>query len=202
MIIDVTADEELNQQMDYLTHCVVNRVWNNGWRDQSIISQRPDGRYLRETTTTHYPDGDPVEKPHVLLSVFCEAAILVKGLFNPNVNETIIRRKKIIVDVDKVCESDTSARVKCANLECGHEWTLATATTNCCPGCQWITEIYYNQGAANHVVAVYNDNPLLRIYDQKADVLPLIGLKGYSVSFPSQERLAEVTEQILNCEGE
>jgi len=89
------------------------------------------------------------------------------------------------------------AKVKCAN--CKTEWELGTATTNRCPQCQWITEIYYDENQANHVASIYNerDPPL----PQLSGVQPLIGINGYSVSFPDEGRLAEVAERLLDESG-
>lgn len=85
--------------------------------------------------------------------------------------------------------------VKCANPACGHVWELGTASTNRCPKCDWITEIYYDKQKAEQVAEVYNDQSPVLI--QPAGVLPLIGINGYSVSFPDQGRLAEIADRLL-----
>ena len=46
------------------------------------------------------------------------------------------------------------ARIQCAN--CGETWDLAAATTNRCPQCQWITEVYFSETEVQRVARIYN----------------------------------------------
>ncbi|MCH8965223.1 MAG: hypothetical protein IIB58_09705 [Planctomycetes bacterium] len=60
-------------------------------------------------------------------------------------------------------------------------------------------EIYYHQAEADDVTAIYNDqSPPL---PEPSGVAPLIGINGFSVSFPDQDRLAQVARQILDREA-
>ena len=88
------------------------------------------------------------------------------------------------------------AKVKCANGKCGKTWELGTATSNRCPGCGWITEIYYDESQAKQVAALYNDQAPPCI--PPSGVLPLIEMNGYSVSFPDEGRLAEIADKLLD----
>jgi len=86
------------------------------------------------------------------------------------------------------------AQIECFN--CGTKWDLGKATTNRCPTCGWIHEIYADRERAERVAEVYNDQePRL---PSPSGVRPLIGLAGYSVSFPDQGRLAEVAAQLVD----
>lgn len=94
----------------------------------------------------------------------------------------------------KKATKNGKARVTC--FHCGTTRDLASATTNRCPQCGWITETYFDRNEANQVAKIYNqyDPPIAN----KAGVRRLLGIKGYSVSFPDQRRLADVAEQLLD----
>jgi len=89
------------------------------------------------------------------------------------------------------------AEIQC--YHCGERWALGAATTNRCPKCGWIVEIYYDQKQADAVASIYNDQapPL----PEPSGVKPLIGINGFSVSFPDQDRLAQVAREILDREA-
>jgi len=83
-------------------------------------------------------------------------------------------------------------KVKCFN--CKESWNLSTANTNRCPECGWIIEIYYDKIKVEAVRDIYNKH-VSNYLTQFAGVLPLIGLDGYSISFPPDEaRLIELLE--------
>ena len=89
-------------------------------------------------------------------------------------------------------------RVTCFN--CEESWELSTATTNRCPKCGWIAEIYYDEAKAEEVRDIYNGQGPL---PQPAGVLPLVGIDGYSVFFPPDEaRLAKLAEKLLDEHSE
>ena len=89
------------------------------------------------------------------------------------------------------------AEIQC--FHCQERWPLGTATTNRCPKCGWIVEIYYQQDEANDIAAIYNGQaPSL---PEPSGVMPLIGMNGFSVSFPDQGRLAQVAREILDREA-
>ena len=88
------------------------------------------------------------------------------------------------------------AKIKC--YHCSKEWELGTATTNRCPECGWITEIYYDESQAKRVAEIYNDQDPPLMEQEQSGVEPLIGINGYSVSFPDQGRLSDVAEQLLD----
>lgn len=89
------------------------------------------------------------------------------------------------------------AEIQC--FHCKERWPLGTATTNRCPKCGWIVEIYYRQDEADAVANIYNNQaPPLR---EPSGVAPLIDMNGFSVSFPDQDRLAQVARQILDREA-
>ena len=85
-------------------------------------------------------------------------------------------------------------QIECFN--CQTKWDLATATTSRCPTCGWIHEIYYKRDQAEAVSRIYNSySPPLA---HPSGVRPLVGDDGYSVSFPDQDRLAAVAEQLID----
>lgn len=86
------------------------------------------------------------------------------------------------------------AQIECANPKCGTKWNLGDATTNRCPHCGWIAEVYYNQAEADRVSRLYNEGS---VNGSGAGVRPLIGIDGYSVSFEDEGRLAEVAKILL-----
>ena len=95
-----------------------------------------------------------------------------------------------------VTGASTMAKIRC--FDCRHEWGLGAATTNRCPKCGWITEIYYDKQAAEQVRDIYNDQDGAPL--RQAGVEQLIGINGYSVSYPDEGRLAEVAKKLLDSE--
>ena len=89
------------------------------------------------------------------------------------------------------------AEIQC--FHCQKKWPLGTATTNRCPKCGWIVEIYYDQDEANDVAEIYNNQAPPP--PKPSGVEPLIGINGFSVSFPDQDRLAHVAREILDREA-
>jgi hypothetical protein len=89
------------------------------------------------------------------------------------------------------------AKIECAN--CANQWDLGAATTNRCPSCEWITEIYYDKREAEQVRDIYNEQTPP---DKMAGVCKLIGINGYSVSFPDAGRLAEVAKFLFERSSE
>lgn len=89
------------------------------------------------------------------------------------------------------------AEIQC--FHCQERWPLGTATTNRCPKCDWIVEIYYDRGEADAVAAIYNGHASPPA--KPSGVTPLIGINGFSVSFPDQDRLAQVAREILDREA-
>ena len=89
------------------------------------------------------------------------------------------------------------AEIQC--FHCNERWPLGTATTNRCPKCGWIVEIYYQQDEADAVAAIYNDQAPPP--PEPSGVAPLIGINGFSVSFSDQDRLAQVAREILDREA-
>lgn len=86
------------------------------------------------------------------------------------------------------------AQIQC--FICNHKWDLGSATTNRCPNCGAIQEIYYDRDKAEAVARIYNEqSPPL---PQPSGVNPLIDMDAYSVSFPDQGRLAEVAEKLID----
>ena len=86
------------------------------------------------------------------------------------------------------------AQIECANTNCSTKWDLGTATTNRCPKCGWIAEIYYDQKEAERVSNLYNEQSAT---GNGTGVRPLIGINGFSVSFEDEGRLAEVAKILL-----
>lgn len=91
------------------------------------------------------------------------------------------------------------AKIKC--FHCKKTWPLGTADTNRCPGCGWIVEIYYDRNKADRVARTYNEQDPPSSCDYSG-VEALLGVNGFSVSFPDQGRLAEVAAKLLDQESE
>jgi len=89
------------------------------------------------------------------------------------------------------------AQLQCAN--CSEKWELGTATTNRCPKCEWIIEVYYDKREAEKVRDIYNQQSPS---GNGAGVRDLIGINGYSVSFPDEGRLAKVAKLLLEQSSE
>jgi hypothetical protein len=83
-------------------------------------------------------------------------------------------------------------------LECFHcrtRWPLASASSNRCPQCGWVTEVYYDHDDAEKISETYNSlSPEL---PEPSGVLPLVGLEAFSVSFPEQSRIADAVFKVL-----
>jgi predicted RNA-binding Zn-ribbon protein involved in translation (DUF1610 family) len=84
------------------------------------------------------------------------------------------------------------AQIKC--FHCNHEWDLGTTTTNRCPECGWIVEIYYSRDEAEEVAKIYNETATNLAH---SGVRPLIGINGYAVAFPDQGHLSEIADRLL-----
>lgn len=93
----------------------------------------------------------------------------------------------------------TTAKLNCYN--CGATWNLWTSTTNRCPKCRWIQEVYYSRRMAGDVVDTYNTEMPALNGGERAGLRRLIGLKGFSVSFPDQDRLLKLADKLLNVES-
>ena len=89
------------------------------------------------------------------------------------------------------------AQVKC--FHCKAVWDLASATTNRCPTCGCITEIFYNKKEAERVAKLYNK--LQPPPPAPSGVSPLVGIEGFSVPFPEQSRIAEVAAQFIGVKA-
>lgn len=87
------------------------------------------------------------------------------------------------------------AKIKC--FHCGHVWALGQATTNRCPQCSWIIEIYYDAAEADQVAKIYNADLPPHLISSPSGVLPLEGINGYAVAFPDQGHLACIAGQLL-----
>ena len=81
-------------------------------------------------------------------------------------------------------------------FHCQHRWLLGDTTTNRCPQCGWVIEIYYDQGDANRAADIYNTS--LPPSMAPSGVCPLHDINGYAVAFPDQGRLAEIADQLVN----
>jgi len=84
-------------------------------------------------------------------------------------------------------------QIECFN--CRHKWPLGDVTTNRCPKCDWILEIYYDKAEADEVAKIYNEG---NHTSSRAGVLSLIGIKGHAVAFPDQGRLAEIADKLVS----
>ena len=89
------------------------------------------------------------------------------------------------------------AEIKC--FHCAKRWPLGTATTNRCPECGWIVEIYYDRDKADAVASIYHGQDPSP--PDLSGVSELIGINGYTVSFPDEDRLAQVAREILDREA-
>lgn len=90
------------------------------------------------------------------------------------------------------------AEIECSN--CDTRWNLGTATTNRCPKCGWLVEIYYDRDDADEVARIYNEQAPVPVDGQRAGVRALHGINGFAVSFADQRRLAELAERLMNVE--
>ena len=80
-------------------------------------------------------------------------------------------------------------------FHCRTRWPLATASSNRCPHCGWVTEVYYDHHDADEISATYNSlSPAL---PEPSGVLPLVGIDAFSVSFPEQLRIADAVCKVL-----
>ena len=85
------------------------------------------------------------------------------------------------------------AEIVCA--VCNHRWPLGDATTNRCPNCDAVVEIYYDAAEAERVAQVYNGE---RANGQpRSGVRSLLGINGFAVAFPDSGRLAEIAERLI-----
>jgi hypothetical protein len=84
------------------------------------------------------------------------------------------------------------AQIEC--FHCRHKWDLGTTSTNQCPNCHWIIEIYYDDAEAQEVARIYN-NTASNL--PPSGIRPLIGINGYAVAFPDQGHLSEIADQLL-----
>ena len=89
------------------------------------------------------------------------------------------------------------AKVTC--FHCNTTWDLASATTNRCPKCGWITEIFYDKKEADEITKLYNSQQPPP--PAPSGICPLVGLEGFSASFPDQSRLADVALQFIGTNG-
>ena len=85
------------------------------------------------------------------------------------------------------------AQIEC--FHCGTRWDVGSSDTSRCPTCGWVHEVYSDRARAERVAKVYNEQgpPL----PDPSGVRPLIGMHGYSVSFPDQDRLAQVADRLM-----
>ena len=83
-------------------------------------------------------------------------------------------------------------------VECFHcrkRWPMATASSNRCPHCDWITEVYFDHQDAERMSETYNSlSPAL---PEPSGISPFVGIDGYSVSFPDQTRIADAVFKVL-----
>jgi len=93
-----------------------------------------------------------------------------------------------------------TAKIRCFNG--GTTWNLWTSTSNRCPKCDWIQEVYYSRRMADDVADTYNDEQPPLNGGERAGVRRLVGLKGFSVSFPDQDRLLQLADKLLDVESQ
>ena len=86
------------------------------------------------------------------------------------------------------------AEIEC--FHCQHKWPLGDTTTNRCPQCDWVIEIYYDRDEADRVADIYNTARPPSM--DAAGVLPLRDINGYAIAFPDQGRLADIADQLVN----
>lgn len=84
-------------------------------------------------------------------------------------------------------------QVEC--FHCHRKWSLASAESNRCPECGWITEVFYDRREADRITGIYNslEPPL----PSPSGVMPLMGSDAFSVSFPEQSRIADAVSRVL-----